>query len=120
MGTRPEAMLLVRGGPDEGRSIPLAPGVLTIGRELANDIVLDIRGVSRRHARILGDTSGYWITDLGSRNGTFVNDARLGAGPRRLRNLDRIKLGGAGALVHWVFMESQATMDMPAVSLEHP
>ena len=108
-----EAILVVRGGEDEGNSIALSSGMTMIGRAVLNDIVLDEAGVSRQHAGIRGDTEGYWIADLGSRNGTYINGESVGTEPGRLRNFDRIELGGTGVRVHWVFMESQATMDMP-------
>ena len=50
--------------------------------------------VSRRHARITKEKSGYFITDLGSSNGTTVNGQPLHAQRARLlRNGDRIKVG---------------------------
>ena len=113
-----EAILLVRGGPNEGSSIPLSEGMTMIGRAPLNDIVLEEPGVSRQHAGIRGDSEGYWLADLGSRNGTFVNGKPVGADPIRLRNFDRIELGGTATRVHWIFMESQATIDMPLPTLE--
>ena len=56
---------------------------------------------------------GFWIADLGSRNGTFVNSKRIGVDPRRLQDFDRIELGGTATRVHWIFMESQATISVP-------
>ena len=109
----PEAVLMVRGGEDEGTTLTVPQGMTTMGRAPLNDIVMDHQGVSRQHAGIRGDAEGYWIADLGSRNGTFVNGENLGDQPRRLQNFDRIELGGTGTPVHWVFMQSQATMDMP-------
>jgi ribosomal protein L40E len=50
--------------------------------------------VSRRHAQIIKARNGYFITDLGSSNGTYVNDLLLPAQrPRLLRNGDRIEIG---------------------------
>ncbi|HYP41860.1 MAG TPA: protein kinase [Chloroflexia bacterium] len=50
--------------------------------------------VSRQHARIVADAGGYFLEDLGSANGTFLNDRRLPAGvPTRLRNGDRVRIG---------------------------
>ncbi len=50
--------------------------------------------VSRRHATITRNGQRYEITDLGSDNGTFVNDSRLAVGEKRtLRNGDRIQMG---------------------------
>ena len=113
-----EAVLMVRGGPDDGRSIALSKGMTAIGRAPFNDIVVDELGVSRQHAGIQGDSEGHWIADLGSRNGTFVNGEKIDVESRRLRNFDRIELGGTSGRTHWVFMESQATIDMPSPPLE--
>jgi hypothetical protein len=41
-----------------------------------------------------------------------VNSEKIGADPRRLRNFDRIQLGGTDTTVHWIFMESQSTIDV--------
>jgi serine/threonine protein kinase len=50
--------------------------------------------VSRQHARIIADAGGYFLEDLGSANGTFLNDRRLPGGvPTRLRNGDRVRIG---------------------------
>lgn len=111
-----EATLLVQGGSENGNSIPLSGAMVVLGRAPLNDVVVDERGVSRQHAGIRGDLEGFWIADLGSRNGTFVNGEKVGAEPRLLRNFDRIELGGIDMAVHWIFMESQSTIDMPRPS----
>ena len=50
--------------------------------------------VSRQHARIVADAGGYFVEDLGSANGSYVNDRRLPPGvPTRLRNGDRVRIG---------------------------
>ena len=108
-----EGMLLVRGGPDNGSTVALSQGMTVIGRVAPSDIILDEVVVSRRHAGIRGGSDGYWIADLGSRNGTFVNGERVEEEPRRLRDLDRIELGGTDIPVHWIFRESQATTGVP-------
>jgi hypothetical protein len=52
--------------------------------------------VSRQHARIIADAGGYFIEDLGSANGSYLNDRRLPPGvPTRLRNGDRVRIGKA-------------------------
>jgi ABC-type multidrug transport system ATPase subunit/pSer/pThr/pTyr-binding forkhead associated (FHA) protein len=48
-------------------------GVVTIGRSLDNDLVLDDLTVSRRHAEVHRQAGGLMIIDLGSHNGTYVN-----------------------------------------------
>jgi hypothetical protein len=53
-----------------------------------------IMGVSKQHVRIQGIENGYQITDLGSTNGTWVNDVRLVANqPAVLPNAARVRLG---------------------------
>ena len=58
---------------------------LAIGRDSANDIVIDHPLASRRHARLEQDENGYIVRDLDSTNGTYVNGERLTA-PRQLHN----------------------------------
>ncbi len=70
-----------------------SPGtVLTVGRTQANDIVLDDPLVSRRHATVRVETNGAVLTDLGSFNGTFVNERRI-AGSVALRPDDVVTFG---------------------------
>ena len=64
-----------------------------IGREPSCDIALDDHAVSRSHAAIEQEDSGYSVVDLGSRNGTFVDDKLL-RDRRRLKGGEHIRLGG--------------------------
>jgi len=54
-------------------TFPLQGTVVRIGRTVGNEVPLDHHGISREHAVITHDETGYHITDLDSRNGTFVN-----------------------------------------------
>ncbi len=65
--------------------------VTVIGRAADVDLRLPDSGVSRRHAEIRREDNGYLLVDLGSTNGTQVNEARVAM--RRLANGDRIELG---------------------------
>ncbi len=58
-------------------SFPLFRNRLSIGRTRLNDIQLDLRFVSRRHAVIAIDDNVTRIIDLGSRNGVYVNKKRI-------------------------------------------
>jgi DNA-binding NtrC family response regulator len=51
---------------------PLEAKSVVLGRE-AVDIVIDVHAVSRRHAEVAWRDAGYWVRDLGSRNGTLVD-----------------------------------------------
>jgi two-component system, cell cycle response regulator len=61
-------------GPNMGRRFTLAKNEHFLGRLAGIDIEIDAEGISRRHARIGRDGSGWFIEDLGSTNGTQVND----------------------------------------------
>ena len=74
-----------------GRAV-LAQGEHVLGREPGLEISLDSTTVSRRHARIRVEGDAATIEDLGSKNGTFVNDRRIEA-PSPLAEGDEIRLG---------------------------
>jgi hypothetical protein len=72
--------------------IPLETTLLTVGRGLDNDIVLEDARVSRHHAQLRYKSRRFWLTDLGSTNGTFINGERVSESA--LSNGDAISLGG--------------------------
>ena len=63
-----------------------------IGRNEDVAIRLSHPGISRQHASIRREGRNYWLVDLGSANGTFVNDVAL-TSARALRHGDRLQLG---------------------------
>jgi ABC-type multidrug transport system ATPase subunit/ABC-type multidrug transport system permease subunit len=77
-----------------GRRITVGPEGLQLGRVPGNDIQIASKAVSREHARIVPVTGGYWIVDLGSRNGTLLNGERFYGESRWLANGDTIVVGG--------------------------
>ncbi|HIE51823.1 MAG TPA: FHA domain-containing protein [Armatimonadetes bacterium] len=78
---------------DSGEEFEITRPEVVLGRRSDCDVVLPHdREVSRRHARLIFDDGQWWIEDLGSRNGTFVNGHRLTA-RRPLTSGDRIRLG---------------------------
>jgi hypothetical protein len=69
--------LIYRNGPFPGMALELRPGLNKIGRNGANDFqILDI-SVSSFHAELHVSTMGVAFRDLGSTNGSFVNDVRV-------------------------------------------
>ena len=74
--------------------VPLADGENFIGRALDGVIAVPSSKASRRHARIVVSAEKAVIEDLGSRNGTRVNDALIDR-PVALKNGDRIRVGPA-------------------------
>ncbi len=71
--------------------VPLVKPVFTMGRHIDNDLQILSSSVSRHHAEILLEEGSYYITDKGSKSGTFVNGVKIVR--QKLRDLDRIQLG---------------------------
>jgi diguanylate cyclase (GGDEF)-like protein len=88
-----EAVLVVLYGPALGRRFLLGQNEQLIGRASECAISFDAESVSRRHARVFPHEGGYVLEDLGSTNGSFVNDVRLEPS-RRLGNGDILRIGG--------------------------
>ncbi len=72
-----EACVVVIYGAELGKRVPLGSAPFEIGRSTKNDLALDQESVSRNHARIAFDGTNYWIQDLKSTNGTYVNDIAI-------------------------------------------
>jgi hypothetical protein len=89
-------------GPRRGEELSYSDARVTIGRSRDNDVVLPggQSTSSGHHAELTFKDGRWWIADLGSTNGTYVNEERLASGERRgLRNKDRLGFGGAPILV---------------------
>jgi hypothetical protein len=69
--------LVVEKGPRAGLTFMLGPGAIEVGRHPESDIVLDDVTVSRQHCRFDASESLLKVEDLGSTNGTYVNDSRV-------------------------------------------
>jgi len=88
----PGARLIISGGPTAGQIVALSSALLTIGRGNECDVIIPDASISRQHSQILRQESGWYVQDLGSRNGTALNGERLSA-PRRLEDGDSLMLG---------------------------
>jgi hypothetical protein len=86
------AKLVIRTGPQMGAEFPADRAVFRLGRGSGSDVILQDSQASRQHAEISRQGDQYVIRDLGSTNGTFVNDERV-VGSRPLRPGDRIRIG---------------------------
>jgi predicted component of type VI protein secretion system len=84
--------LIERTGPNPGATFEGTKDVITMGRDVTNEVVLSDSEVSRQHARITHTPGGFVLEDLGSTNGTFINGERLVA-PRILAAGDLVGLG---------------------------
>jgi hypothetical protein len=84
-----ELILLEEGKPS--KAFRLTKDRVIIGRLAESDIVLDDPGASRRHAEVRRQDGEFVIADLGSTNGTMVNESTVGE--RTLEEGDRITIG---------------------------
>jgi pSer/pThr/pTyr-binding forkhead associated (FHA) protein len=88
----PSPVLIFIHGPVAGRRVELSSEELTTGRSDQNDLVLDDKLVSRLHAIFMRRGDVILLEDLGSHNGTYVNDERLHT-IRQLHHGDTIVVG---------------------------
>jgi ABC transport system ATP-binding/permease protein len=92
------ATLTIKSGTGVGRVIDLQESELMIGRIEPAGLVISDSEVSRRHARLLFRQEKYFLEDLGSINGTFLNGQRI-SGECPLTNGDEILIGSKVILV---------------------
>lgn len=78
-------------GTDMGRKHELSNKMMTIGRDQANNVVINSDSVSRRHVRLTLEGRRRVVTDLQSTNGTYVNSRQILS--QELENGDQIKIG---------------------------
>lgn len=98
---QPRFKLFMDQGPTPGQEYELTQDSVILGREMDKDVdyVISTPTISRRHACITRKGEQYFLMDLGSSNGTFLNGERLGGEPRPLNSDDRIQLGGTVTLI---------------------
>jgi hypothetical protein len=87
----PNLVLEIIEGPSAGATFELT-SALEIGRDPSASVVLDDGQVSRHHARFTPSATGVVLQDLGSSNGTYLNDSPID-GPRELRHGDHVRAG---------------------------
>jgi hypothetical protein len=89
-----QAFLIFEKGALKGHRVPISDQSVIIGRGGRNancDIELPERQVSRQHAEIFADQGGYYIRDLNSKNGTYLNEQPVRE-PVRLQDNDIIQI----------------------------
>ncbi|NDJ75594.1 MAG: FHA domain-containing protein [Chloroflexi bacterium] len=112
---------LIQDGDRAGKTVELSAFPFTIGRARDCQYVLDFTQISRLHAQCTRDHLNVFIEDMGSTNGTFVNDRRLEPGETyRLRAGDVVSFA---QVCSWVFDDPVTTaqidpVDMPIPGLE--
>jgi pSer/pThr/pTyr-binding forkhead associated (FHA) protein len=104
----PAPLLIIRRQDASFTELEWSKPALTLGRDSANDIIIDHPLASRRHARLERDESGYLVRDLESTNGTYVNGDRI-EGAHLLRNQDKVWV----ADTEIIFNDPEATQKGP-------
>jgi len=86
----PGASITVIEGDNQGIHRKLKDDRLVVGRKGA-DLAIDDKAISRNHCELIKRESGWWIKDIESTNGTFVNNKKIEEA--RLHHLDEIRVG---------------------------
>jgi len=84
-------MVVVKRGPNAGSRFVLEADVTRAGRHPDSEIFLDDVTVSRRHAEFVRQGATYFVRDVGSLNGTYLNRERLDDAP--LAHGDEVQIG---------------------------
>lgn len=72
------------GGPRDGQTERFSGNTVTVGRDSDSDVVFAAdRTVSRQHARVVRDGDQYFVQDVGSSHGTFVDGVQVTGQTRR-------------------------------------
>ena len=90
----PPAFLYVERGPGVGQLVPVKQGPLVMGRSSSSDLRLQHPSISRRHAQLTRRADRFFLKDLSSQNGTFVNRNRVTAEVEVMPG-DEISMGNA-------------------------
>jgi signal transduction histidine kinase len=102
--------LIVIKGADEGKQFDLAGSPVGVGRDATNTIRLHDTEVSRRHAEFRQVEGGYALLDVGSANGTFVNNQPIKE--VRLHTGDHIQIGQSVLVYSAGRVETPGTSDL--------
>jgi pSer/pThr/pTyr-binding forkhead associated (FHA) protein len=87
-----KAFLMVSTGAAAGTVFPLTDPSVLIGRSLDAQVSINEQAISNEHARIEQNGANFTLRDLGSTNGTYVNDRRVSS-PLAVRRGDQLKVG---------------------------
>lgn len=86
-----DAMLYVKRGPNVGATYLLDVDVVRAGRHPESEVFLDDVTVSRKHAEFRREGEHFFIKDVGSLNGTYLNGERVDS--QQLRSGDEVQIG---------------------------
>src|SRR5215472_15424370 len=103
------AKLYLKSGDSVLKEVVLTQGTTTIGRLPDNNLQIDNLAVSGHHAKIYWNDGHFVVEDLGSLNGIYVNDKRVGKAT--LIHGDRVKVGN-----HTVEFRNEGPVPLPAAA----
>lgn len=109
----------MQAGPTPGQRTQLQRRSMLLGRDPVCDLVIDDVEISRRHARLITQSGGYAVEDLGSMNGTFVNDERITT-VVTLKSGDRIRFGDQATFVYEAMAADEAEISAFTVEKAAP
>jgi serine phosphatase RsbU (regulator of sigma subunit) len=110
------AVLRILQGEHAGQWLTLEGAAVILGRHPACDIVLESASVSRQHARILNVDGQFFVEDLHSRNGTFLNDIPV-TQRQMLKENDELGICDLSFAFH---QERPEKDELPTIRLEDP
>ena len=84
--------VVIRMDGQKPRTVRVASDSLVIGRAPECELAIDDTYVSQQHARVFAKTGAWYVEDLGSTNGTFVNEQRLSS-PAMVQAGDEVRVG---------------------------
>ena len=120
MSPAPGAMLTVHAGVSTGGVLVLSETRHVIGRAPNDDIAFDNPYISREHAEILFSSGEYFIRDLNSKNGTFIDGRRLGSDPEHLRGGEKLEFGSGQVMATFALASSTVTLPASAEGASQP
>ncbi len=86
-------LILIRGTPQGKKYSLKGAKKFLLGRDKSVELMIDDANISRQHAQITVEDGKIFLQDMGSRNGTFVNDEPIAGNKIELAKEDMIKLG---------------------------
>ena len=113
----PVGAIYIRGGGLVGHIFLLDRTVITVGRGIESDIVIEDTSISRCHVQFSRQPNGDYIQDLTSRNGTRVNDELL-THPRPLKTGDIITIGNI--VLEYIPIQQARTMPLSYIITPQP
>ncbi len=111
------AFLYVERGPGAGQLLEVKQGTVVVGRASVSDLRLQHPSISRRHTQIKRLGEQFFVKDLGSQNGTFVNKERIET-EVEVKPGDSIAMGNALLRLRGPLVKGERLNDAPAPSTE--